>query len=159
MNAPKRGRSGRAAYDRGVEPVGGIDGFINEMHVAVAEECFLWELAGGTIDLEPEGPVQHGPWDAAACAAVMQRWLGKGLVELHLLPERLPADPGLPVPDWVRRATRRDSRLILTRNDAQWLLSHPAVWELGTIEGSVQLSLSDRGVTSSPEVWAAGNLS
>lgn len=136
-------------------PVGGIDEFINEMHVAVAEECFLWELPGRSTDLEPDGPVQRGPWDAATCAAVMQRWLDNGLLELHLPAEHLPADPGFPVPDWVDRAGRRDSRLILSRSDAQWLLSHPVLWEPGTIEGGVHLSLSDRGATSPPEVWAA----
>ena len=57
--------------------------FVNEMYLATVEECLLVELASGTVDMEPSGPVRHGPWDPSDCAAVLLVWLTLGWVELE----------------------------------------------------------------------------
>jgi hypothetical protein len=56
--------------------------FANEMHVAVAEEAYLWELPRGSRDMEVDGSVQHGPRPPANCSAALLVWFNAGLLWL-----------------------------------------------------------------------------
>lgn len=90
------------------------------MYVAVAEGCALWELPGGSKDMEPDGPVVHGPWEPDQCSAVITRWLDNGWVELCL--DVVPTGWNLQPAEWQGRAQQRDAFLVLAEGDARNLL-------------------------------------
>jgi hypothetical protein len=125
--------------------------FINEMYVAVVEECALWELARGSVDLLPEGPIEHGPWDPKACAAVVLRWTDAGLVDLYL-PE-IVEGWGIEPADWQAHAEQRGSFLVLAAVDARQLLAEPDRWTVESVDGHASLSRSDAGIATEHAEW------
>jgi hypothetical protein len=125
--------------------------FINEMYVAVVEECPLWELPGGTTDLLADGPVRHGPWEPPACANLIIRWLDSGWVELYL-PE-LPPQWELRPADWQVRAERRGALSILSRADARQLLQDWHRWTVDSADGQASLSRTATGMSVPLDDW------
>ena len=131
----------------------GVSDIENEMYVAVVEQAPLWELPKGSIDLEPTGPVVHGPWAAQDCAAVIERWVERGLVELYL--PILPAQSDVLPADWQPRGEGRDYGLVLARADALALLRDPSRWTVETADGQASLSTTDLGESLELADWFA----
>ena len=129
----------------------GVSDFENEMYVAVVEEAPLWELPLGTTDLEPNGPVVHGPWAPSECAALITRWVERGWVELYL--PSVPAEWNLTPADWQTRSERRGDLLVLAHADALDLLRNPVRWKASSADGQASLSKTDVGMTLSVSEW------
>lgn len=121
------------------------------MYAAVLEERPLWELPAGAIDLLPDGPVRHGPWEPRACAELIIRWLDRGWVELYL-PD-VPAQWDLEPAAWQVRAERRGAFSVLGRADARQLLQDWHRWTLGSADGQVSLSRTDVGMSIPVNDW------
>jgi hypothetical protein len=100
------------------------------MHLATAEEAPLHEVLNGSVDLLPAGSVTHGPWPAAACAAVLSVWHDAGLIGLYFS-EPPPAWNVAPA-DWCARLLDDG---VLTGPDAKALLNHPERWTLEQADG------------------------
>src|SRR5690349_733164 len=57
--------------------------FLCQMEIAVLEETPLYEIPLGSID-RVTPPVEHGPWPATTCAAVLRLWHTAGWIGLYL---------------------------------------------------------------------------
>ena len=70
-------RAGRAFAGRRAQRmmlvVDELKDFLCQMEIAVLEESPLYEIPRGSIYLVTP-PVEHGPWPAATCAAVLRLW-------------------------------------------------------------------------------------
>jgi hypothetical protein len=55
--------------------------FLGELYSAAFEELSLWEVPGGSTDMQ-SGDV-HGPWQAGDCAKVLSSWRSSGLLALY----------------------------------------------------------------------------
>jgi hypothetical protein len=152
-----RGRCGRfstaATYSGPVTARDEAGDFINEMYVAVMEECALWELPRGTTDQLAGCPVRHGPWEPSACAELITRWLDRGWVELYL-PEVSPQWRLKPA-EWQVRAERRGTLSILDPIDARELIQDWHRWTVDSADGQTSLSRTDIGMTVSVDDWLA----
>jgi hypothetical protein len=121
--------------------------FLEQMHLAIDEECPLHEAAQGSIDCLPGGPVTHGPWPAEHVAAVLRAWRDAGWIGLYF-PE-LP--PGTLVPaDWQRRLLPDRT---LEPADAAELLDQPERWIVGSADGHVSPYRTDLGDTIDVQRW------
>jgi hypothetical protein len=147
------GHSCVAAYPESVTARGIAGDFINEMYVAVMEECALWQLPGGTTDLLPDGLVKHGPWAPHACSELIIRWLDRGWVELYL-PE-VPAQWNLEPAGWQARTDRRGAFSILDPDDARQLLQDWRRWTVDSADGQASLSRTDVGMNVPADDWLA----
>ncbi|HEY7222814.1 MAG TPA: hypothetical protein VH561_04260 [Micromonosporaceae bacterium] len=123
--------------------------FLSQMHLAVWENCPLWELPRGSTDIySRHRRVVHGPWPAESCAAVQRLWFRTGWVGLYY--PTLPAQWNLVVASW-RERTAADGTL--GSADAEELLAHTERWVLGMDDGHVELFLTDEGHAEPWEQW------
>jgi hypothetical protein len=96
-----------------------LSDFDQEMYWAVHEEASLAEVPLGATDHGGRPPVQHGPWEPAACSARLLRWFDLGLVTLYDTRQGHPTNrPGIPGPP----ATRHGPTGLLAPETARELL-------------------------------------
>jgi hypothetical protein len=103
-------------------------------------------------DHEREGPVRHGPWDPAECAALLTEWVERGWVELYL-PDHLPDQWELTRAEWETRTELRNGFSILARTDALDLLRDPTRWTVGSADGQASVSKTDIGLVTPMSDW------
>ena len=122
--------------------------FLSQMHLAVLEECPLHDVAQGSTDLLPDGPVVHGPWPAEHVAAVLRTWYTAGWIDLYL-PELPSAWKVSPAECQRRLRTNRT----LDPADATDLLDQPQRWTTDRADGQISLCLNDLGATIDLQLW------
>jgi hypothetical protein len=122
--------------------------FLCQMQIATLEETPLYEIPKGSVDLVRGGPVHHGPWPAAACAAVLKVWHAAGWIGLHF--PGYPSTWNLTPADWGARIADGDT---LTGLDADELLDHPERWILGQADGHVCLYQTETGRMTPWQQW------
>jgi hypothetical protein len=122
--------------------------FLNQMHLAVLEECPLHEAPQGSVDLLAAGPVTHGPWPADQVAAVLRAWNDAGWITLYF--RELP-------PSWDLTPAEWQQRLLPDRTlhpaDAAHLLNQPHRWTIDRADGHVALCRTDLGDTIDYQQW------
>jgi hypothetical protein len=125
-------------------------GFLEDMNLAVFDESPLHEVPGGWTWQQQGGEVQHGPWLAEDCAAVLRTWHAEGLLGLFY--------PVLPV-TWDVAPAAWESRLtperFLSHTDAAALLARPDTWQIERSDGHVCLCPSGPGADRSLQEWVA----
>jgi hypothetical protein len=125
-----------------------VQDFVNEMYVAVMEELGLHEVAQGSTDLLPTGPVTHGPWPVEHVAVVLRTWHDAGWIDLYY-PE-LPASWEVAPADWQQRL--RPDR-VLDAADAADLLAQPDRWTIKTADGQASLCQTALGQATEVDQW------
>lgn len=137
------GRS-RAAMLHGMDRDQALD-LEREMYWAVTEEASLGEVPLGVTDLDGEvRGVEHGPWEPAACSALLLTWFDDGLIELYDDREGHPTNrPDFPGdPSTRQRPTGR-----VPTHRARHLLSDWRRWGDGDeLWLCTRLVLTDKGV-------------
>ncbi len=121
--------------------------FLEQMHLAIEEECPLHEAAQGSVDRLASGPVTHGPWPVEHVAAVFRAWREVGWIDLYF-PE---------LPPWSLVPAEWQSRLLPDRTlapaDAAELLDQPERWIAGRADGHVSPYRTDFGDTIDVQQW------
>jgi hypothetical protein len=127
-----------------------VEDFLIQMHLALWENCALFELARGSIDAggNESRHVVHGPWPADSCAAVLRLWFGEGWLGLYY--PTLPRQWDLVSASW-RGREGADGTLVAA--DAEELLRHTERWVLGTDDGHVELFLTEDGYAQPWQRW------
>ena len=120
--------------------------FLCQMEIAVLEETPLYEIPLGSIDMVTP-PVDHGPWPATTCAAVLKLWHAAGWIALYL-PD-YPRQWNIVAADWCGRLVDGD----LTGPDAEDLLDHPERWVLGHADGHAAPYRTTEGEVTPWEQW------
>lgn len=124
-----------------------LSDFLSQMEIAVLEETPLYQIPLGSTDLTAP-PVEHGPWPAATCAAVLRLWHIAGWIGLYF-PE-YPREWNIVAADWCSRLVYGED---LTGADAEELLDHPERWMLGHADGHAALYRTTGGETTPLEQW------
>lgn len=132
---------------------------VHQMRLLIAEEAFLWELTRQVTDYyDSERTVAHGPWQAADCQQVLERWFECGLIDCIALSwaTKVRSDEVVHYEydaDWRTRTTEDGQHLILARDDARALLSDPNTWRPDGSGAGVMLCESDQADGLSFDAW------
>ena len=122
--------------------------FLSQMHLAALEESPLYEIPRGSTDLIAGGPIVHGPWPAASCAAVLNVWYAQGWIGLYYSPP--PPAWNVKPADWCTRLVDGD---LLSKADERALLAQPQRWLAGHADGHASLYCTDSGQTTPWQLW------
>lgn len=128
--------------------MGVLTDFLSQMQLAALEESPLYEIPKGSVDQLPSGPVRHGPWPAATCAAVLKTWYAAGWIGLYY-PEP-PSAWNVTPAAWCSRLVDGD---VLARSDAEELLDHPERWIPGRADGHACPYQTDAGEAIPWQQW------
>ncbi|MFB9357556.1 hypothetical protein [Actinoplanes nipponensis] len=122
--------------------------FLGQMEILVREEAPLHEIPHGSRDGLGPLAVEHGPWPASTCAAVLKRWYEAGWIGLYFRD---------PPPGWNVAAAEWQGRLVdgedLADRDARCLLEEPERWVLAHADGHVQPYRTVQGEIAPVEQW------
>ena len=122
--------------------------FLWQMEISVLETTCLYAIPQGSRDLGAGIVVEHGPWPASTCAAVLRLWYRAGWIGLYF------EDP---LPEWNIAPAQWRSRLVngedLAVPDAEALLAQPERWVLEHADGHVQPYRTTVGELTPREQW------
>jgi len=122
--------------------------FLYQMYLAVLEESPLYQIPRGSTDLVPGGPVMHGPWPAATCAAVLTIWYALGWIGLYY--PQMPPKWNVTPAQWCTRLVDGD---VLPPADGQTLLAQPRRWVAGHADGHACLYCTETGQNTPWQQW------
>ena len=114
---------------------------IYEMHAAVLEQSFLFEVPRGATEIQGSREVQCGPWDPEACSTVLTIWFDLGWVSVYMPSEQMQRWTEQPA-TWMSKLQTSDHP-ILEKSDARELLATPSSWAHDRAEGWAALLVTD----------------
>ena len=124
-----------------------LSDFEQQMYWAVVEESSLAELVlGGTAYVGDGPPIQHGPWEPAACSAHLLHWFDQGLVTLYDSRNGYPTKrPDLSGPTGLIPSEAARQRLASWEHwgddDEQWMCTRLVVTDKGMLGLDVAVGL------------------
>ncbi|MGA5301595.1 hypothetical protein ACPCHT_16830 [Nucisporomicrobium flavum] len=123
--------------------------FISQMAILVREEAPLHEIPHGSRDLVGAGAVvDHGPWPASTCAAVLTLWHRAGWIGFSFRDP--PAGWDVAPAEWRSRLVHGED---LAARDIDDILDHPERWVPEKADGHVQPYRTDQGAKTPQEQW------
>lgn len=125
---------------------------ICEVHAAVGEQAFLFEVPLGVTERSEDGEeVRHGPWDPEACSTVLTAWFDEGWVNVYMPTEQLERWAAQPA-SWMSRLARTNHPM-LGSGDARDLLAAPSLWTKDRAEGWAALVTTESAPVADLNVW------
>ncbi len=124
---------------------------IYEVHAAVGEQAFLFEVQHGSTERKDGREVSHGLYLPEACSTVLTTWFGLGWVSVYMPTEQLERWAAHPA-RWMAELTQ-GCNPVLGKSEARELLATPSLWIQDRADGWAALLMTDSAPVTDLNVW------